>query len=159
MVGTPNVRRVCADGRIMGAGAYADALAVRTGDAWLVKFAGIAAVDPETRVVVGYEAHNGAYAPDALELQVADIFRQLERLMEAVAREIGRQLTLCHLTEATAYLRDRVPRTFERFNDAYIHEFGKRDIGEYPARTTVMDVTLPEPAALVEITFEAVASA
>ena len=159
MADTPVVRRIYADGRLMGAGAFSDAVVMKLGDVYSIKFSGIAAVDPETKVVAGYESHNGAFAPDALELQVADIFRQLERLMEAVSREIDRPVSCHHLTEARAFLREDYPLAFQRFDDAYVAEFKKRDVGEYPARTTVMKVTLPEPAALVEIAFEAMVSA
>ena len=151
----PFVRRIFADGRIMGAGLFSDAIVIDLGPACQVKFSGIAAVDPDSKVVVGYESHNGAFAADALERQVADIFRQAERLMEAVSGELGRTVTLSDLTEAIVFLREDYPLIFDRFNDAYVDEFRKRGIGQYPTRTTVMKVTLPEPNALVEIQFEA----
>ena len=149
------IRRLFADGRLMGAGVYSDAIIVDLGEVYRVTFAGKAAADPASGAVVGYEDHNGEFAPDALERQVADVFRQLERLMEGVSREIGKPVTVADLTGALVFLREDYPRAFRRFNDAYAAEFEKRGIGHYPIRTTVMKVTLPEPAALVEIQFEA----
>ncbi len=151
----PRTRRIFADGRLTG-GTFSDALIVAMGEVCLVKFAGIAALDPTTGTVAGYEPHNGTFAPDALELQVADVFSQAERLMEAVSNELERPLTFADLTEALVFLRGDYPLAFQRFNHAYAEEFEKRGVGQYPVRTTVMKVTLPEPSALVEIRFEAV---
>ena len=149
------VRRVYADGGLTGSGVYSDAVIVEFGMVYRITFSGIAAVDPVTGIVAGYESHTGEFAPDALERQVADVFRQLERLMEAVSREIGRPLGLGDLTEALVFLREDYPRVFERFNECYAREFGSRGVGRYPARTTVMRASPPAPAALVEIRFEA----
>ena len=150
------VRRVDADGRLMGSGVFSDAVVVEAGDVRIVKLSGIAAVDPVSGAVAGYESHNGTFAPDALELQVADVFRQAERLLEAVSAEAGCRVGLEHLVEALVFLREDQPMAFGRFNDAYVAEFQKRGIGDYPARTTVLRASLPEPNALVEIRFEAV---
>ena len=155
----PFVRRIFADDRLMGAGAFSDVIVINLGAVHHIKFSGIAAVDPVSKVVVGYESHNGAFAADALGRQVADIFRQAERLMESVSSELGRTVTLSDLTEAIVFLREDYPLIFDRFNDAYVDEFRKRGIGQYPTRTTVMKVTLPEPNALVEIRFEAMVKA
>ena len=149
------IRRLFADGRLLGAGVYSDAIVVDLGEVYRITFAGKAATDPASGLLAGYESHNGEFAPDALERQVADVFRQLERLMEDVGREIGKQVTVANLTAALVFLREDYPKAFARFNDAYAAEFEKRGIAEYPIRTTVMRVTLPEPAALVEIQFEA----
>ncbi|OGV62749.1 MAG: hypothetical protein A3K19_10580 [Lentisphaerae bacterium RIFOXYB12_FULL_65_16] len=150
------ITRVFTDGRLMGAGVFSDAVIVDMGSCYAVQFSGMAAVDPATHAMAGYEPHNGAYLPDALERQVADIFDQLERLMTSVAARIGRDMSLLDLTRALVFLREDYPKVFGRFNDAYIAEFARRGVGQYPARTTVLKVTLPEPNALVEIQFEAV---
>lgn len=152
-----NVTRVFADGRGPGQGVYTDAVAIDLGACWQVCLSGIAAVDPVTHTVVGYEPHNGAFLPNALELQVADIFAQAERLLDAVSCETGVPITLENLTRALVFLREDYPLIMSRFNDAYASEFASRGIGLYPARTTVLKVTLPEPNALVEIQFDAAA--
>jgi enamine deaminase RidA (YjgF/YER057c/UK114 family) len=149
------IRRLFADDRLLGAGVYSDAIVVDLGEVYRVTFAGKAATDPVSGAVAGYEDHNGEFAPDALEQQVADVFRQLERLMASVSREVGKSLTVADLTAALVFLREDYPRAFARFNDAYAREFERRGVGHYPIRTTVMKVTLPPPAALVEIQFEA----
>ncbi|NLW49549.1 MAG: RidA family protein [Candidatus Brocadiaceae bacterium] len=149
------IRRLFADGRLIGAGLYSDAIVVDLGPVYRITFAGKAADDPASGAVIGYEDHNGRFAPDALERQVADVFRQLERLMEDVAREIGTPVTVADLTAALVFLREDYPRAFARFDDAYAAEFEKRGVADYPIRTTVMRTTLPQPAALVEIQFEA----
>jgi enamine deaminase RidA (YjgF/YER057c/UK114 family) len=149
------IRRLFADGRLLGAGVYSDAIIVDLGEVYRITFAGKAATDPASGALAGYEDHNGEYAPDALERQIADVFRQVERLMDAVGREIGKGVTVADLTAALVFLREDYPRVFRRFNEAYAREFEKRGVGQYPIRTTVMRVTLPEPAALVEIQFEA----
>ena len=149
------IKRVFADERLLGAGVYSDAIVADLGEVYRITLAGAAAVDPATGVVAGYESHNGEFAPDALERQVAAVFRHAEQLLEAAGREIGKPVTLADLTGALVFLREDFPRAFERFNDAYAREFEARGIGHYPIRTTVMKVTLPEPAALVEIQFEA----
>jgi len=151
-----NIKRVFADSRLMGAGVYSDAVIVDLGSCWQVFFSGIAAVDPVTRAVAGYEPHNGTFLSDALERQVTDIFAQAERLMKVVSAEIGREFTFENLTRSLVFLREDYPSAIRRFNDAYTSEFAKRGIGVYPARTTAMKTTLPEPNALVEIQFEAV---
>lgn len=151
----PRIRRIFADDRLMGAGVFSDVIVIDLGVVHQIKFSGIAAVDPASKTVVGYESHNGTFAHDALERQVADIFQQAERLMEAVSRELSQTVTLSNLTETLVFLREDYPLIFNRFNDAYIDEFRKRGIGQYPIRTTVMKVTLPEPNALVEIQFTA----
>lgn len=153
------IRRIFADDRLMGAGVFSDAIVIDLGAVYQIKFSGIAAVDPTTNTVVGYESHNGTFAPDALERQVADIFRQAERLMETVASELGRTVGFLDLTEALVFLREDYPLIIQRFNDAYIDEFKKRGIREYPTRTTVMKAILPNPNALAEIRFEAVVKA
>jgi len=150
------ITRVFADDRLTGAGVYSNAIVVDLGEVYRITFAGIAAVDPATGAVAGYEGHNGEFAPDALEQQVADVFRQAERLMESISHKIAKSVTLADLTGALAFLREDYPLAMRRFNDAYGAEFEKRGVGHYPVRTTVMKVTLPEPAALVEIQFEAV---
>jgi enamine deaminase RidA (YjgF/YER057c/UK114 family) len=149
------VRRLFADGRLEGSGPYSDAVVIESRDLVLVRLAGIAGVDPVSHSVVGYEEHNGTYAPDALERQVASIFSQAERLLTAASAELGVDLTMADLTEAVCFLREDYPLTVRRFNDAYVEEFARRGIGDYPARTTVLGITLPEPNALVEIRFEA----
>ncbi|HEY3297456.1 MAG TPA: RidA family protein, partial [Armatimonadota bacterium] len=126
------------------------------GNCYQVIFSGIAAVDPSTGTLAGYEPHNGAFTADALEKQIADIFSRLERLMASVSSRLDIGLTLEHLTRAMVFLREDYPLVFRRFNDAYISEFAKRGVGVYPTRTTVMKTTLPDPNALVEIQFEAV---
>ncbi len=151
-----SVQHVFADGRGPGCGYYADATIVDLGVCWQVCFSGIAAVDAVTHTVVGYEPHNGTFLPNALELQVADIFRQVERLLQAVSRKLGTQAAFKHITRAVVFLREDFPLAMNRFNDAYASEFASRGIGVYPVRTTVMKVTLPEPNALVEIQFDAV---
>lgn len=150
------IRRILADGRLPGTGVYTDAIAVDLGVCWHVIFSGIAAVDPTTRTVTGYEPHNGTFLPDALERQVAHIFSQVERLMESASNELSTGVTFEHLTKAMVFLREDFPRAVSRFNDAYTSEFARRGIGVYPTRTTVLKTTLPEPNALVEIQFEAV---
>ncbi len=155
----PLIRRIFADDRIMGAGVFSDAIVIDLGVACCIKFSGIAAVDPTSRIVVGYESHNGVFSADALEQQVADIFRQVERLMEPISRELDRTVTVSDIIEALVFLREDYPLVFDRFNDAYIDEFRKRGIGRYPVRTTVMKATLPEPNALVEIQFAAMVEA
>lgn len=151
----PRIRRLFADGRLLGAGVYSDAIIVDLGEVYRITFAGKAATDPVSGALAGYEDHNGEFAADALEQQVADIFRQLERLMEDAARETGKPVTVADLTAALVFLREDYPKAFARFNDAYAAEFERRGVGHYPIRTTVMRVTLPAPAALVEIQFEA----
>lgn len=153
------IRRVFADNRLIGSGVYSDALVIELGTVYCIKFSGIAAVDSTTATVVGYEPHNGAFAPDALEQQVADIFRQAECLMQSISREIGKPVTFLDMTEALVFLREDYPLVIKRFNDAYIDEFKKRGIGEYPTRTTAMKTVLPNPNALVEIRFEAMVKA
>ena len=150
------IRRVYADGGLTGSGVYSDAIVVDLGEVYRITFAGIAALDPVTGVVAGYESHNGTFARDALEQQVADVFRQLERLMEAVSREISRPLGLGDLTEALVFLREDYPLVFQRFGESYAREFEKRRVGHYPVRTTVMKASPPASGALVEIRFEAV---
>jgi len=150
------IRRIHADGGLTGSGVYSDAAVVDLGEVYRITFAGLVAVDPVTGVVAGYETHNGEFARDALEKQVADVFRQLERLMEAASREIGRPLGLGDLTEALVFLREDYPLVMQRFNECYAREFGKRGVGQYPVRTTVLKAIPPAPAALVEIRFEAV---
>ena len=150
------IQRVFADDTLTGAGVYSDAVIIDLGQVYWIKFAGIAAVDPLSGTVAGYESHNGAFAPDALERQVADVFGQVERLMATISRKLGLTVTLGDLTEALVFLREDYPRVFQRFNDAYVAEFEKRGVGDYPARTTVLKVSLPEPNALVEIRLEAV---
>ena len=152
------IRRIFSDGRLMGAGTYSDAVVTDMGSCYQVYFSGIAAVDPATRSVVGYEPHNGSFLPDALERQVEDIFSQLDRLIIAISKEIGVDMTLEDLTRSMVFYLRGLPLIFQRFNDAYISEFTKRKVALYPARTTVMKTTLPEPSALVEIQFEAVLS-
>jgi enamine deaminase RidA (YjgF/YER057c/UK114 family) len=150
-----SIRRIFADGRLEGSGPYSDAVVIEGEDLVIVRLAGIAGVDPVTHSVVGYEAHNGTYAPDALEQQVGSIFAQAERLLAAASEQTGTDLTMADLTEAVCFLREDFPLTVQRFNDAYVEEFARRGIGDYPARTTILGVTLPEPNALVEIRFEA----
>jgi enamine deaminase RidA (YjgF/YER057c/UK114 family) len=152
------IKRIYADGRLMGAGVYSDVVIVDMGTCIQVCFSGMAALDPATKSVAGYEPHNGSFASDALERQVAYIFEHLELLMTSVQKETGLSMTLEDITRSLVFLREDYPLVFQRFNDAYIAEFAKRSIGVYPARTTVMKVTLPEPNALVEIQFEAVVS-
>ncbi len=153
------IRRVFADGRLAATAPYSAAVIVDMGGAYQIKLAGIAAVDPVTHRVAGYDSHSGEFAPGALERQVADIFAQAEALMRTVSDEIGRPVTFADLTEALVYLRGDQPKAFARFNDAYVAEFTKRGIDRYPVRTTVMRALLPEPNALVEIRFEAAVAA
>ncbi len=109
---------------------YSDAIVIDLGGFYRVVFAGIAAVDPLTGIVVGYESHNGAFAPDALEKQVADVFRQLERLMETVSGETGRPAGLGDLTEALVFLKEDYPLVFQRFNECYAR--GIREARDWP---------------------------
>ena len=149
------IQRIVADDGLMGTGAYSDALVVDLGEVHQVQLAGIAAVDHTDQSVVGYDAHSGTFAPDALERQVADVFAQAERLLAAAGEKLGRVVTVADITAALVFLREDYPKAFGRFNDAWVDEFSKRGIEQYPVRTTVTKVTLPEPAALVEIQFEA----
>lgn len=150
------IRYLFANDQLIGTSAYSDAVIVDLGIAYQIKFAGIAAFDPMTGDIVGYEAHNGSFVSDALELQVADIFSQLERLMLTASKELGKSVEIQNLTAVLVFLREDYPLVFQRFNDAYIDEFKKREISDYPARTTIMNIVIPEPNALVEIQFEAV---
>lgn len=149
------IHRVFADGRLEGSGPYSDAVVLEGAGLVRVKLAGIAGFDPVSHAIAGYDPHNGTCAPDALEQQVACIFAQAERLLAAASKQVGLAVTMADLTEAICFLREDYPLTVRRFNDAYVEEFARRGIGDYPARTTVLGVTLPEPNALVEIRFEA----
>ena len=153
------IRRVFAVGRLGATAPYSSAVIVDLGQVCQIKLAGIAAVDPVSHHVAGYDAHSGEFAPTALELQVADIFAQAADLLRAAADEIGRPVTFADLTDALVYLRGDQPQDFARFNDAYLAEFARRGVAQYPARTTVMRTLLPEPNALVEIRFEAAVAA
>ena len=149
------IRRLFADGRLEGSGPYSDAVLIEGDGLILVRLAGIAGVDPVSHAVAGYEPHNGTYAADALEQQVASVFAQAERLLAAASEATGHGVTMADLTQALCFLREDYPLTVRRFNDAYVDEFARRGIGDYPARTTIVGVALPEPNALVEIRFEA----
>ncbi len=151
------IRRINADGRGPGVGYFSDAVVVPIGGSYLIQVSGMAAVDPVTKSVAGYESHNGSFAADALERQLADLFRQLDRLLERVGAEIGCEVGVGSVTRSLVFLREDYPKVFQRFNDAYVGEYKKRGFGEYPARTTILKATLPEPNALVEIQFDAVA--
>jgi enamine deaminase RidA (YjgF/YER057c/UK114 family) len=149
------VFRVNGDGRGPGVGYFSDAVVIALDGAYLIQMSGMAAVDPVTKAVVGYEAHNGCFASDALERQVADIFRQLDRILGRTGADLGcGAIGLDALTRSLVFLREDYPKVFQRFNDAYVDEFKKRGVGEYPSRTTVLKATLPEPNALVEIQFD-----
>jgi enamine deaminase RidA (YjgF/YER057c/UK114 family) len=150
------VIRLHADGRGPAVSPFSDVVLVDMGAVWMAQFAGIAAVDPVTGVVAGYETHNGAFHSDAMELQVADIFKQMDRLLKQVEAAAGVPMTVAGLTRALVILREDYPLAFARFNDAYIDQFRQRGCGVQPARTTMLRVTLPEPAALVEIQFDGV---
>ena len=149
------IHRLFADGRLEGSGPFSDAVVIEAPGLVQVKLAGIAGFDPVSHAIAGYDPHNGTYAPEALEQQVAAIFAQAERLLAVASERTGVTVTMADLMEAVCFLREDYPLTVRRFNDAYVEEFARREIGDYPARTTVLGVTLPEPNALVEIRFEA----
>lgn len=149
------IKRIFSDGRLMGSGIFSDALIMDAGNYFHIYFSGMAAIDPESGNVAGYESHNGLFNAEALEMQVADIFVQLDRLCVAVSEEISKPVSAADLIRAMVFLKEDHPMVFGRFNDAYTDEFKKRGIGDYPTRTTVMKTNLPAPSALVEIQFEA----
>lgn len=160
--------RLQREGRLLPAGSYSD-LVVREDAAWyVVSVAGIAAYDPTTGRVIGYEPHSGEYAPNALEQQLEDIFAQLDRLLGLLANRLGRRyvdrqieteagpydISLANLCRVSFCLRDEETRTFARADEAYRCEFARRGIGVYPARITTMGHRFPAEGALVEMEFE-----
>jgi enamine deaminase RidA (YjgF/YER057c/UK114 family) len=160
--------RLQREGRLLPAGSYSD-LVVREDLGWyVVSVAGLAAYDPTTGRVVGYEPHSGEYASNALEQQIKDIFAQLDRLLSLLAKSLDRRyvdrqieteagpydISLANLCRVSFYLRGEEPKSFARADDAYRAEFARRGAGAYPARITTMGHRFPAEAALVEMDFE-----
>ena len=160
--------RLHREGRLLPVGSYSD-LVVREDVGWyLVSVSGLAGWDSTTGRVVGYEPHSGEYAPNALELQIEDIFIQLDALLGLLAKTISRRyinrrvdsdsepsdVSLANLCRVSIYLRGDRPKDFTRTDDAYRAEFARRGVGVYPARTTTMGHHLPLESALVEIDSE-----
>jgi enamine deaminase RidA (YjgF/YER057c/UK114 family) len=160
--------RLQREGRLFPVGTYSDLVIREELTAYVVYVSGIAACDPTTGIVAGYEAHSGEYATNALELQVADVFCQLDRHLTLLADNLNRRCVVEHvedeakegdvsmlnLCKVVVCLRGDRPMDFRRFDDAYRAEFTRRGIGSYPCRTTTMGHHLPTESALVEMDFE-----
>ncbi len=160
--------RLQREGRLFPVGTYSDLVIREELSAYMVSVSGMAACDPTTGIVTGYEEHSGVYAADALELQVADVLLQLDRHLTLLANRLRRRCVLEHvedeakeadvsmlnLCKAVVYLRGDRPTDFRRFDDAYRAEFARRGVGSYPCRTTSMGHHLPIESALVEMDFE-----
>ncbi|MFH1739077.1 MAG: hypothetical protein ABIH23_08720, partial [bacterium] len=160
--------RLQREGRLLPVGSYSDLVMREDLEWYVVSVSGLAGWDSTTGRVAGYEPHSGEYAPNALELQIEDIFKQLDALLELVAKRIGRRyinrqvdsdsgtfdVSLANLWRVTMYLRGDRSKDFTRVDDAYRAEFARRGVGVYPARTTTMGHHLPLESALVEIDFQ-----
>lgn len=160
--------RLQREGRLLPLGSYSD-LVIREDLGWyVVSVAGLAAYDPTTDRVIGYEPHSGEYAPNALEQQIEDIFAQLDHLLSILAKALDRRyvnreidqeagqydISLVNLCRVCFCLRGEEPKSFARADDAYRAEFARRGAGAYPTRITTMGHRSPAEAVLVEMEFE-----
>ena len=141
--------------RLLPVGSYSD-LIVRDDLAWyVVNVSGLVPYDFTTGQVVGYESHNGEFAPNALELQILDIFKQLDHLFSLLSHKLEcGDISLGNLTRVRLLLRGDGPKDFTRADEAYRAQFAQREIGVYPARTATMGHRLPIEAALLEMECE-----